>query len=85
MTATDDGDDDLSVTSKPKSGDGLNVFVADLGNAGSYVNALRKNQKQKTEKHKDLACYNGVASLEGLKNNDGIGVINHDEVTTMDD
>ena len=42
MTAIDDGDDDLIVTSKPKSGDGLNVFVADLGNAGSYVNAVRK-------------------------------------------
>ena len=70
MTATDDGDDDLIVTSKPKSGDGLNVFVADLGNAGSYV--------------KDLACYTGVASFEGLKNNDGIGVMNHDEVDDDD-
>ena len=35
MTAIDDGDDDLIVTSEPKSGDSLNVFVADFGNAGS--------------------------------------------------
>ena len=84
LTATDDGDDDLIVTSKPKSGDGLNVFVADLGNAGSYINAVRKNQKQKTGRREDLACYNGVASFEGLKNNDGIGVMNHDEVDDDD-
>ena len=70
MTAIDDGDDDLIVTSEPKSGGRLNVFVADLGNDGSYVNAVRKNQNQKTERRKDLAYYNGVASFEGLENND---------------
>ena len=90
MTAIDDGDDDLIVTSKPKSGDGLNVFVADLGNAGRYVNAVRKNQKRKTERRKDLTCYNGAARFEGLDNDDqrweknivehkGIGVMNYDE------
>ena len=97
MTAIDDGDDDLIVTSKPKSGDSLNVFVADLGNAGNYVKAVRKDQKQRTERHKDLAYYNGVAIFEGLENNDvvqrweknivehkGIGVMNHDEVDDND-
>ena len=93
MTAIDDGDDDLIVTSKPKSGDGLNVFVADLGNASSYyVNAVRKNQKRETERRKDLACYNGAASFEGHDNNNdgqrweknivehkGFGVMFHDE------
>ena len=78
MTAIDDGDDDLIVTSTPKSGDGLNVFIADLGNAGRYVNAVRKNQKR------------GAARFEGLDNDDqrweknifehkGIGVMNYDE------
>ena len=69
MTAIDDGDDDLIITSKPKSGDGLNVFVADLRNAGSYVNVVRKNQKRETERRKDLACCNGTVSIEGLDNN----------------
>ena len=81
----------------PKSGDSLNVFVADLGNAVSYVNAVRKNQNQNTGRRKDLAYYNGVASFEGLENNDvgqrwernivehkGIGVMNHDEVDDDD-
>ena len=70
MTAIDDGDGDWIVASKPKRGDGLDVFVADLGNAGSYVNAVRKNQKRKTERRKDLAQYNGVASYECPENND---------------
>ena len=93
VTAIDDGDGDWIVASKPKRGDGLDVFVADLGNASSYVNAVRKNQKQKTERRKDLAYYNGVASYKGPVNNDdgqrleknvvehkGMGVTNHDEV-----
>ena len=45
MTTIDDGDDDLIVTSKSKCGEGLNFFVADFGNAGSYVNAVRKNSE----------------------------------------
>ena len=49
MTAIDDGDENLIVTSEPKNGDSLNVFVADLGNAGSFVNAVRRHQNQKTE------------------------------------
>ena len=93
ITAIDDGDENLIVTSEPKNGDSLNVFVADLGNAGSFVNAVRRNQNQKTERCKDLAYYNGVASFEGLENNSvgqrweknivkhkGIGVRNHNEV-----
>ena len=70
VTAIDDGDGDWIVASKPKRGDGLDVFVADLGNACSYVNAVRKNQKRKTERRKDLAHYNGVASYEFPENND---------------
>ena len=69
MTAIDDGDDNLIVTSEPKNGDSLNVFVADFGNAGSFVNAVRRNLNQKTERCKDLAYYNGVASFEGSENN----------------
>ena len=98
VTAIDDGDGDWIVASKPKRGDGLDVFVADLGNASSYVNAVMKNQKQKTERRKDLAYYNGVASYEGSENNEdgqrlernvvehkGIGVTNHDEVHDTED
>ena len=90
MTAIDDGDDDLIVPSGPKSGDSLNIFVADFGNAGSYVNAVRKNQDQKTERRKDLACYSGVASFEGLENND-VGqrweknIVEHNGIGEVDD
>ena len=67
----------------------MNVFVADYGNAGSYVNAVRGNQTQKTERRKHLAYYNGVASYERPENKDivehrGIGVMNH-EVDDDDD
>ena len=54
-------------------------------------------QKQKTERRKDLVHYNGVASFEGLENNDDsqsweesivkhkvIDVMNHDEVDDDD-
>ena len=93
MRAIDDGDDNLIKTSEPKNGDSLNVLVADLGNAGSIVNAVRRIQNQKTERCKDLAYDNGVASFEGLENKNvgqrwekniiehkGIGVMNHNEV-----
>ena len=63
-TAIDDGDGDLLGASKPKRGDGLDVFVADLGNAGSYVNTVRGNQQKKSERRKDMAYYKGVATFE---------------------
>ena len=87
ITATDDGDGDLVVASKPKSADVLDVFVADFGNASSHVNAVTKNQKQKTERCKHLAHCNGVASHERPENivkHKGIGVMNHDEVDDDD-
>ena len=61
-TAIDDGDGDLIGASKPKRGDGSDVFVEDFGNARSYVNTVRDNQQKKTERRKDIAYHNGVES-----------------------
>ena len=96
MTAIDDGDGDLIGGSKPKRGDGLDVFVADLGNAGSYINAVRDNQQKKTERRKDMAYYNGGRKLreadddgqrldENIVEHEGIGVTSQDEVDDYDD
>ena len=71
MTALDDGDDDLIVTSKPKSGDGLNVFVVDLGNAGSNVDIttrrfLPSTNTSTTQDEKKLHARGSVCSTELL-------------------
>ena len=76
----------------------MDVFVADLGSASSYVNAVRENQQKKTERCRDLAYHNGVVSFEGPKNDDegqrldenivehkGIGTTNNDEVDDYND
>ena len=95
-TAIDDGDSDLISASKPKRGDGLDVFIANLWNARSYVNTVRGNQQKKTEMRKDRTYFNGGRKLqkadddgqrldENIVEHEGIGVTNHDEVEDYDD
>ena len=65
MTVIDDGD--WIVASKPKRGDGLDVFVADFGNAGSYVNAVWKQSEAKDREAQERGLPQWGRKLRGSR------------------
>jgi hypothetical protein len=75
----DGSNGDLIDTSEPRGGIGLDVFVADLGDGGSYVNEVGAKLQKKNVKRMGMDYYNGVVSY-GEDEDDDEGIIEHESL-----